>query len=301
MKNFLTHLDYRKIFHSFLFMTIGSFLLAIAVKWLIIPTNISAGGSPGFALLLNKLFNISMDNGITILTIFFLIIGFLFLGRAFTLRTIYGAFSFPFFLQVLPKFDLTNNDPLLAMIVAGTISGISIYFMLQVGGSTGGTSIPPFIFNKYFNISITTGIIIIDGLSIATNIVVGNFSNIFYGIIHILVVKFVADYLMTGLQKGKSLHIISEYIDEINDFIQKEIYRGTTVYSARGGYSNKERRVLMTIVSSKELQIIRENALHIDPNAFLIVGNVSEVHGEGFTLERPIRNEFELEMLQVEE
>ncbi|MGL5042090.1 MAG: YitT family protein [Culicoidibacterales bacterium] len=278
-------------------LIVGALLLAISLKFFIIPTGISAGGASGFATILHSIFGWNISIVVWIINAILLIAAGMLIGRDIVLKSIIGSFIFPVFLAILPNFDITNGDPLLGMICGGALTGVASYLIFSSGGSTGGTSLPPFFLKKYFNISLVTGLTIIDTISVGANLLTGSYTNVFYGIIAIFITKLVADYLETGIQKRKAVHIITEEVEQISSYIHNNIGRGTTQFKALGGYSQNNKTVILTIVNMRELHLIREKILAIDEYAFMIVGSVSEVHGQGFTKMQASAPDMQLELL----
>ncbi len=288
----------RKQVRNMVELILGALVLAMSVKFFIIPTGISAGGVSGLATILYVLFGWSIPIVVWVINFSILLVSGLILGKDIVIKSIVGSIVFPLFLAILPDLDLTGGDHLLGMIIGGMITGIASYLIFSSGGSTGGTSLPPFILKKYFNISLVTGLTIIDGLTLGANIFTGKFTNIFYGLLSIIIMKIVVDYLESGMKKRKSVHIISDEYQAIMKYIHESIGRGTTLLEAKGGYSQKDKPVILTIVSSRELHLIRAKVMEMDSNAFLIIGSVSEVHGYGFTRPKALTPDKELEFME---
>ncbi|GBU10768.1 UPF0750 membrane protein YvjA [Erysipelotrichaceae bacterium] len=280
-------------------LVLGTFILALSVNYFIIPSGISAGGATGIATVLAQIFDWDVVIIVWTINISLLLITGIFIGKDVVMKSIVGSILFPLFLTILPRYSAAGDDVLLAMIIGGMLTGVASYFIFTSGGSTGGTSLPPFILRKYFNIPLVTGLTIFDTISVGANILTGNIPAIFYGMIAILMTKLVADYLEVGIKRRKALYIISEVEADILTYIHEEIGRGTTKIEAYGGFSSQNRPIILTIVSIRELHLIREKVLMLDEKAFLFIASVSEVHGEGFTRMRAVRPLKELETLEA--
>jgi len=272
-------------FKNYIFITIGVFLVALSCNTFVIPLGISAGGVSGVGIILYALFNIPVAAVVYIVNIALLIIAFFFIEREVFFRSIYGSLLFPFCLSIIPSIPLIPDDPLLAIIFGGLIMGIGFGIVFLYGGSTGGTSLIPYFFKKYFHLPMATGFFLCDAVIISLNLLTGSVVAIFYGILCIIISNIVTDYFENGFSKRKSVYIISEKHDKIQVYIHQTINRGTTLLRATGGYSKEPKDVIMAIVSNNELQKIKEYTLSIDAAAFIIIGSVTEVHGQGFTIE----------------
>ena len=132
---------------------VGNVLLAFGVSYFIIPNNILTGGVAGVAIALSPLLDISVENIITGLIVICFVLGYLFLGKGFALKTIASSILYPIIIKMLGQFNFQGNiDPLLASLYGGLVSGLGIGIVFRVGSSTGGMDIPPLILGKYTNI-----------------------------------------------------------------------------------------------------------------------------------------------------
>ena len=66
---------------------------------------------------------------------------------------------------------------------------------------------------------------------------------------------------------------------DINDAIIKELNRGTTVWEGIGGYTKQGTKVILTAVSKYQKRHLSRIIGEIDPNAFVIYSENSEVLG----------------------
>jgi len=271
---------------NYLFITIGVALVGMGYNWFIVPLGISAGGVSGIAIIANLLTGISISLVVYVLNILLLIIAFMFLDREIFYRSVYGSLLLPFMFQIIPRVQLIQGDTLLAMIFGGMFMGVGFGIIFAHGGSTGGTSIVPYILQKFFHLPKAVGFFLADSVVISLNLLTGNVIGIFYGVICIIIANMIANYFETGFTKRRSFYIISDERDKIQLYIHEEIKRGTTIVHGTGGYLKRPTDIITGVVSAQELQKIKEYTLAIDSAAFIVVGSVSEVHGEGFTFKQ---------------
>jgi len=270
---------------NYIYITFGVALVGAGYNWFIIPLGISAGGVSGIAIIANILSHIPIALVVYVLNILLLLIAFFFLDRDVFYRSLYGSLLLPLMFQIIPRWQFITNDALLAIIFGGIFMGLGFGIIFAYGGSTGGTSIVPYILQKYFHISKAVGFFLADSIVISLNLLTGNVIGIFYGVLCIIIANTIANYFETGFDKKRSFYIISSERDKIQVYIHQEINRGTTILHATGGYLAQPQDVILGVVSMSELQKIKEFTLSVDPSAFIIIGSVSEVHGQGFTLD----------------
>ena len=122
----------------------------------------------------------------------------------------------------------------------------------------------------------------VDGTIVLIGACVFGVQRALYAIIAVFLVTKVSDGLIEGLKFSKSVYIITEKPEEISRMIMNELDRGVTGIMAKGMYSGQDKMMLYCVLGKKQLVHLKEKIDEIDPSAFVIVGDVREVHGEGF-------------------
>lgn len=277
-------------FVNYSLILVGNFLLALAVCFFILPYNILSGGVAGIAVILNGLFKIDKTLVVNSLTIILFIIGYIFLGKSFAIKTFVSSIVYPIFISFLTRIlPIYKIDPFLACIYGGILSGIGIGIVFRCGASTGGMDIPPLIINKIFNIKISTLFIIIDTLTVLFGFIVFGINEILMGFICVYLCGVAVEKTLTfGGSKSQSVQIISDKYIEIIDDIHNILARGTTLFHANGGYTNKQKPVILVVVTRDQyIKLVNIIDKH-DKNAFVITSDVISVHGEGFSMNHKV-------------
>ena len=266
-------------------LLVGNIILACGVAFFILPGDILTGGLAGIAILLEPF--VPLDNGtiVMIFSIVLLLIGGLFLGKKFFLTTVVSSIFYPILLMILEKFFLAPDlNPLLAAIYGGLLSGVGVGLVIKQGASTGGMDIPPLIIHKYFGLEVSKGVMFFDAMTVIFGLLIYGFESVLTGLISVYFSAFAISKTLTyGGSKAKSIQIISDYYKEISDRIHLVLDRGTTIVPSMGGYTNKERMMVLVVVSEKEYSQVLEIINEYDKEAFVIVTDATDVHGEGFS------------------
>ena len=274
---------------SSVLILLGDFLYALAVQLFLTPSGIITGGGTGIGIFVNLITGIPISWIVFVLNVAMLILGWLVLGRAFALTTIISTFAIPASLaiceQVFAGVVLTN-DMMLSAVFAGLGIGLALGIVIRQGASTGGMDIPPLVLKKLVNIPVSFSMMVADVLILVLQTGVSGWEILLYGIVNVLVYTITMDKVLTIGTSRIEVKVVSLKSEEICQAILQEVDRGVTVFNAKGGYSGKQQDVLLTVVSSRELPGIEKIVHTIDPDAFLIVGNASEVRGRGFTLQK---------------
>jgi uncharacterized membrane-anchored protein YitT (DUF2179 family) len=213
-----------------------------------------------------------------------LLLALVFLGKEVFLNTLIGAGLLPVFIGLIPQFKLVN-DTMLSMIIGSAIFGIAVTILYQNKASSGGTSIPPLILKKHFNLSPSIGLFIIDGIVVILCLFVFDVDAFFFAIASIFITSATMSYLENGVSKKKMVYIISGFHESITREILHDIGRGVTIIPSVGAFENASRPMLMVTLSSRDYQRLLGIVDKHDKEAFMITDTVSDVHGEGFTYE----------------
>lgn len=275
---------------EFFLIMLGNFILAIAVVAFILPNNILSGGVAGIAVLIQPFVSIGEEYIITIFNAILFIVGFIFLGKHFAITTFLSTILYPMFVMILTHLLPTIVlDPILASIYAGLFGGIGIAIVIRQGASTGGMDIPPLICQKYFHADLSKCVMVTDGITVFFGLWIYGIEAVLIGMISVYVTGIAISKVITfGAKNAKSIEIISEQNDAISSEIHDVLNRGTTFLEARGGYTKMNRPVLLVVITEKEYQTLMKIVMKHDKDAFMIVQDAQEVHGEGFSFEARI-------------
>lgn len=272
------------------FILLGNLIVACGVSFFVLPNDILTGGVSGVAVALQPVFHIDPVLMINGLTVILYLIGALCLGKAFAIKSLLSAICYPIFITLTSYFvtcfpaETFLMPPYLASIYSGVLMGVGVGLVFRVNASTGGMDIPALILHKYLNISSGTSVMIIDTLTVLLGMFTYGLSPALIGVMSVFVSGQAIDKtVMLGSQSAKNVMIISEKYDEIRKYLLNQVERGVTVLSAKGGYTQKNRPVLMCVISTKQYPRFEREVSVIDPEAFIIVQNVYEVRGYGFT------------------
>lgn len=284
----LRHKSLKRITTIFIIL-FGNLIYALTVKLFILPSGIASGGTTGIGLVLNAFFHIPLSGFILVFNVIMLITGYVLLGKKFAMTTILSSFAYPLFLNIL---DMTigdiliTEDILLNTIFAGLGIGFSLGIVIRCGASTGGMDIPPLVLNKYFRIPISFSLYAFDTLILVSQLSCKPVEKILYGILFTIVYTIIIDKLMVLGTTKIEVKVISEYHDLISEVILTNIDRGVTLLQGEGGYLHQDTQVVFSVISNRELPKLEEQIYAIDPECFMTVSRVIQVHGRGFTFNK---------------
>lgn len=266
---------------------LGNAIYSFAVAFFVLPHDLLTGGTTGLALLAYHFFDMPIALFVAIFNVVTFLLGLWILGWEFAATTLVSTFFYPAVLQVwqilAQKTGVLTDDLLLSTIYAGVLIGVGLGMVIREGASTGGMDIPPLVINKFTGISVSALLTVFDMSILILRAVFSDREQIMYGILLVCVYNLMLEQMLVIGNRQVQISIISEKYEEINGWITRELDRGATLVHAEGGYLRRDTMEVVTIVSKREVFRVNEKVKEIDPDAFMIIGQVNEVRGRGFS------------------
>ena len=283
----------KKILIDILVILLGNLCIALAVAFFVIPNKLLVGGTAGIAVALNAFWAVPEEVVINVLVYSLFIAGAFVLGREFFFKTITSTLVYPVLLalasdlyKIIP-IEYITMDTLTSIICAGVLVGFGIGIVYKRNASTGGMDIIPLIINKYTGIPLHILLMVVDCFTVLLGVIAYGLQAAIYGVISVAICSFIIDKtILLGAKQTKQVQIISQESDAILERILQDLDRGCTIVESRGGYTNQKRDMLMVVVPINEYQRMIDVVHEMDSSAFVIVSDINEIRGRGFTLSR---------------
>ncbi|WP_312091604.1 YitT family protein [Aminipila sp.] len=279
-------MNWKRVLIDYTLITFGLFLVATGVYFFKMPNNFSTGGVSGIAILLAGVLPISKATLMAAVNMLLLVVGFMFLGTSFGVRTLYGSvvlsFFVTFFEKIIPLDKPLTNEPLMELVFAVILPAVGSAILFNYSASSGGTDIIAMILKKYTALDIGKALFCTDALIAITSGIMFGVTTGLFSVLGLLSKAVVVDNVMEGINISKCFTIITDKPDEISEFILYQIKRGVTKHGCIGIYDNKEKSVLMSVVNRAQGKLLRDFIKENDPHAFVIITNSSNILGKGF-------------------
>ncbi|WMJ23067.1 YitT family protein [Paludicola sp. MB14-C6] len=280
-----TKINPKEFIIDILITMLGTFVFAFAVHFFTAPNKIAPGGVSSISIIINYLTGFSIGTVNICLNIPLMVIGLIFLGKRFMLKTIISLVTFTVAIDyVLVYLPVYHGDKLLAAIFGGIIMGFGIGFVLTRGGSTGGMDIINRIILKKVphmklgKITLCTDLIIIS----ISGIAYGSIEPVLYAAVGLYVCSTALDMVLYGFHICKLMYIVSDKAEEIAQVIMTQMNRGATILESYGAYTKQKKPTVMCAVRQNQYFKVKKIINAIDPNAFVIITSANEIVGSGF-------------------
>jgi uncharacterized membrane-anchored protein YitT (DUF2179 family) len=267
-----------KVF-DYLFLTIGSIIVAGAIELILAPNGLVDGGVTALAIMSNSLFDIPIWMVFLGLNIPILLFTARDVGKQFVFRTLYANIVTSIGLIVFKPIPAITTSELLIVLYGGLILGLGIGIVVKFGGAIDGTEMLAIWFNGHFRIPITTFLLGINLVIFTVAAFVYTIEHAMFSLAVFYIVTKMIDFVIDGLNQGKSVMIISNTPEKIGEKIMKELNISVTYLHGEGGYLKENKKIIYCITNRFTYPKLREIALEVDPTAILEASYVTETSG----------------------
>ena len=274
--------DKNKFYRMFL-LFISLLISAVIYNMFLLPLNIVTGGTSGIAQLTKHIFDIDPAFMVLILSILCLIVSIMFLDFDKTASTLVTTFLYPALVKITEPLiniiPVEANDIFIVVIITGVILGISNGLMYKSGYSNGGLTVISQSLYKYYNISVAkSGFILNIAIVLAGGLFFGATSTM-YAIISLYIRSIITDKVLLGTSNNKAFYIITSEEEQVEKFVIDELGHNATIFDVKGAFLEKKRRVILTVIPTREYFKVTEGIKLIDENAFFVVTDSYQVAG----------------------
>lgn len=272
----------RKTVEEFLIITVGTVIVAAAVFFFMLPSQVSVGSGAALAMVLSNFIPLSVSTITLIMNVGLLIIGFILVGPEFGVKTVYCSVLMPLvmgvFEQIFPDFQSITQDPLLDVMCYILVVGVGLAILFSRNASSGGLDIVAKIMNKFLGVDLgqamsTSGLVVAlsSALCYDSRTVVLSLLGTYFG-------GLVVDHFIFGLNIKRRVCVISEHhLEEVVNFVLHDLHSGATLSEIIGAYDKTPRMEMVAIVDKNEYRQLMDFVRRIDPKAFVTVYSVSDM------------------------
>lgn len=302
-----TQLVSPRFWKDILVVFIGVMFYAVGFSFLIFPQRITTGGLTGFCNLFTLAFGMDITLPYMIINYGLLLLTFLFLNKNFFIKTLIGVLLIATILDVTTHWAVPDHDnielfklmvlqdqPIMALVIGSICTGLGLGLVFSVNGCTGGTDVVVALINKYSNMSLGRLFLYVDGSVVLMSFFVNAFfakhtipvteafNMLVLSILQVVIVSQTLDWYIRNNRQSVQIMVFSRKYAEINEAITKRLRRGCTILDGQGGYSGESAKVLVIVTRLRQSVEVTRLIEEIDPSAFMTVGQVQGVYGEGF-------------------
>jgi uncharacterized membrane-anchored protein YitT (DUF2179 family) len=265
-----------------LLITLGTGLIALGVNLFQVPFRIVDGGVSGVGVLLLHTLGVPVSVTVVALNLPILALGLRAHGYRFIARTFLGIVTLAGWVQLTSGLPSPTRDPLLAALYAGLLNGLGSGLVLRAGGSTGGSDTLARSLQRWFPWPVGSTLLWTDIAVIGSAGLLFGAERALYGALSLFVGTRVIDFLLEGARSAIAAWIVTDEAEPVARAVLEKLERGVTRMEVEGAYTGRSHALLLVVVAREEVGELRRLVHQLDPRAFMALGEVSEVLGEGF-------------------
>ena len=268
-------------------LTLGTALVAMGTYFFKFPNHFSTGGVTGIAVILSSIFpSLSSSLFASVINVAFLLLGFGVLNRGFGVRTVYCSLLFSGMLAglewLVPLSGPLTDEKLLELFFGVILPALGSAILFNTQGSTGGTDILAMILKKFTSLDIGMALLYVDVLIAGSTLILIDIETGLFSLLGLVLKSVLVDSVIESLNRKKSFILVTSCPEEVCDFITHTLHRSATFWKGEGAYSHQDKWVVLTALSRAQAVALRRHLKAIDPHAFMLITNSSEIFGKGF-------------------
>lgn len=267
-------------------ITVSIWVMVLGIYFFKFPNNFAFGGVTGFSTVISQLTRWSASDFTFIVNNVLLLAGFLFLGKDVGIKTIYSSMMMSFSLSALeriyPMAAPMTQEPLLELMFAIFLPAVGSAVLFNIGASSGGTDIIAMILKKYTSLNIGSALFVVDITAVILSFFIFGPTTGLFSSLGLMAKSLVIDGVIENINQCKCFNIVCDYPDPICEYIIHRLHRSATVYEAQGAFTHHKKTVIMATMKRSQAVKLRNYIRTIEPTAFVLISNSSEIIGKGF-------------------
>lgn len=267
-------------------ITVSILIMVVGVYFFKFPNHFAFGGVTGFSTVISEMTRWSASQFTFIANMVLLVIGFLFVGKDFGIKTVYASVLMSVSLSVLEKLvpmsQPLTNEPLLELVFAIFLPAVGSAVLFNIGASSGGTDIIAMVLKKYTSFNIGTVLLFVDLFSVVMSFFIFGPTTGLFSSLGLMAKSLMIDGVIENMNQCKCFNIVCDDAEPICNFIIHDLKRSATVYQAQGAFTHHKKNVIMTTMKRSQALKLRNYIKSVEPTAFIQISNSSEIIGKGF-------------------
>lgn len=283
LENIFTSVKKKHIIVRTIMIIVSLFISSLAYNLFLLPTNLVAGGANGISIIIKHVYKIDPSITIFIVLVICNILSFIFLGKERTIGTLFATILYPIFVEITSiftnKITIDTTDLFLVVIFTGILTGLASGLMYKTGYSNGGLPVISQILYKYYKIPIAKSNLVLNSIVVIIGGIYFGWTMVMYAIILLYINSIIIDKVLLGISNNKAFYIITKEDKKVRDYIINVMHHSVTTFDVKGAFLEKKRRVLLTVIPSREYYRVTEGIKLIDKEVFFLATDAYQVEG----------------------
>ena len=268
----------KKVF-EYVLLTIGSIIVAGSLELILAPNGLVDGGVTAIAIMANKVAGLPLYGVFLGINIPILLFTAKVMGKKFFIRTSYANVVTTLGLSYLKPFPAITTSELLIVLYGGVLFGGGVGIVVKMGGAIDGSEMLAVWMNKHFKVPISTFLLAVNAVIFIFVAILFSIEQAMFSLAIFYIVTKMIDFILDGINQGKSVMIISGKNKEIGDLLMKELQLSVTYLHGEGGFLGEHKRIIYCITNRFIYPKMKDLVLSVDPTAIIEASYSTETTG----------------------
>jgi len=264
---------------EYVLLTIGSIIVAGSLELILAPNGLVDGGVTAIAIMANKVAGLPLYGVFLGLNIPILLFTAKVMGKKFFIRTSYANVVTTLGLIYLKPFPAITTSELLIVLYGGVLFGIGVGIVVKMGGAIDGSEMLAVWMNKHFKVPISTFLLAVNAVIFTFVAILFSIEQAMFSLAIFYIVTKMIDFILDGINQGKSVMIISGKNKEIGDLLMKELQLSVTYIHGEGGFLGEHKKIIYCITNRFIYPKMKDLVLSVDPTAIIEASYSTETTG----------------------
>lgn len=290
-------------FKRYLQIFIGCLICGVGINSFLLPAQLLASGLGGIAIIIYYILALPIGMQLLVFNIPIVYLAYRVFGKLYAFDTIIGTAMFSVCVDAmhfLSTYALSDSR-MLNSIFGGVLCGIGYGIIFRAESNTGGFDVVGAVIKKFYSFNVGSAIFVLNLLVILSGMLMFDVSTGLLTLIATYASAEMTDKVVAGFNRKKSIMVISPRAEQIAPLIMEYFYRGVTFFRGEGAFTRQPKNVMFVVVSLTQVSRIKSIIYALDPTAFIIITDTSEVTGRGFTMKNIIPKEIKQQIEKEEE
>ena len=265
-----------------LWLILGALITAAGLELFLIPNNVIDGGVVGLSIMSQTITGMGLGVFLVLYNIPFVYLGYKQIGKNFALSTVFAIIMLSIWSSLLHNVSQVTNDPFLAAIFGGVVTGLGVGIVMRTGGCFDGTEIVAIILDARTQFSVGEVVMFINLFILSSAGLLYGWDKAMYSLFAYFVIAKMIDVVLKGLDESYAVMIVTNEHEEMTAALNERLGRGVTLLHGAGGYTGEAKEVLYCVVTRLEIDKLKEIVLDKDENAFVTINAVHDIVGGRF-------------------
>lgn len=265
----------KNTYRNFCEFIIGMLITSVAVSVFYKPNSLVTTGCTGLSILISNYIDIDLSLIVFSLSSILLAVSFCVFGLEYGAKNILGTILFPVFIKAASLINrvvnFNNTSLFLLILIGGVLSGIGFGMVKKSGYSLGGFYVIYDILNQKLKISVGKASLFCNIIIIFASTFIFGLNKAIYSGIGLYISSYIGDKIMLGVSQNKAFYIITNKVKDVREYIINNLNYTVTVVNAKGGYSDKKKKMILCVIPTVEYIKLKEVVKEIDKDAFFLV------------------------------